>query len=221
MLKLATSPIWHLQTYIANLLCAKESNSTPVLPPKKSNSTPFLPPKKSNSTLLLPPKKSNSTPLLQLPGELRNKIYRLVLTAPTPLRLECSSFGPPILACDPNRSVPSEFNQLKNVNKCLYNEVAGLELKFNKIVVNAPVGEHPVGAFLSWRSKLSTASKGWIGGVTLMYESPEHSELIEPDWLRLLVPYFAGFPIGGPFCPEKVTVRLRNKQIKSNMGTHI
>lgn len=69
---------------------------------------------------------SNSAPLFRLPGELRNKIYRLVLTAPTALRLEWISFGQLILTCDPKNGIPGEFNQLKFVNKYLYSEVAEL-----------------------------------------------------------------------------------------------
>ncbi|KAF2676625.1 hypothetical protein K458DRAFT_410328 [Lentithecium fluviatile CBS 122367] len=85
---------------------------------------------------------------LQLPGELRNRIYSHALTAPSGLQCDASplrSRNPPSKPPSSNThseripespvlgAVPTKFNQLQYVNRQLRKETKGLELKFNSI----------------------------------------------------------------------------------------
>jgi hypothetical protein len=72
---------------------------------------------------------------LALPGEIRNMIYRLVLTSETPLHIVTPSVVSRPMLCAAHIDqidVPKDFNQLKFVCRQLYTETADLELKFNK-----------------------------------------------------------------------------------------
>lgn len=97
--------------------------------------------------------------LSALPGEIRNRIYEYALTCSTELRYiedvtakqskpilyqapqDCTCIGGYVMVEEytiPRKCVlhakPTEFNQLKYVNRKLYEETAGLELKLNPLV---------------------------------------------------------------------------------------
>ncbi|KAI4607599.1 hypothetical protein J4E83_009496 [Alternaria metachromatica] len=87
---------------------------------------------------------STESPLLKLPGELRNKIYELVLTSPSPLYLHSPEAPRQVVRHSENLGAlgtPSpvkryvEFNMLKYVNRQLYSETAGLDFKYNSFKI--------------------------------------------------------------------------------------
>lgn len=118
----------------------------------------------------------DSLRLLQLPSELRNKIYKLVLTSDKPIHLI-----PPLndVASKRNRHyllthsqassslLSTELNQLKYANKQLYSEVRLLELKFKTLTValgEESSGRFPAEQFLKWLTVLHPSKLPWIKG---------------------------------------------------------
>jgi hypothetical protein len=117
--------------------------------------------------------------LLQLPAELRNKIFELALTHTNwgdGLRLHVPSNNTKrfLYACSEqhesiHRAV--EVNQLKYVNKQLWKETAGLEVKYNSVIVCArQFRERPTVTLLQWLSKICTTKLPWIKMVVIKYE---------------------------------------------------
>ncbi|KAI4953036.1 hypothetical protein J4E86_006575 [Alternaria arbusti] len=87
---------------------------------------------------------STESPLLKLPGELRNKIYELALSSPSPLYLHSPEAPRQVVRHSENLGAlgtPSpvkryvEFNMLKYVNRQLYSETAGLDFKYNSFKI--------------------------------------------------------------------------------------
>ncbi|KAF1916022.1 hypothetical protein BDU57DRAFT_538363 [Ampelomyces quisqualis] len=116
---------------------------------------------------------SNAFNLLQLPPELRNTIYEMALTFDKSLHLlldVISGSKWSRLLTHPHissRLGPTEFNQLKYVNKQLYSEVALLELKFSDLVAIISDDNHPAEVFMQWLSVLHPRKLAWIKTVTL------------------------------------------------------
>jgi hypothetical protein len=133
---------------------------------------------------------ANSFPFLRLPAELRNTIYELALTAPKPLSQkipvryhegecgECERVEErPFLyhydePDDPVTGSPSpiEFNQLKYVNKQIYAETVGLELKYNDIALDMFVdrgGASPAERLVEWLSSMPTTKRSWIKTISV------------------------------------------------------
>jgi hypothetical protein len=124
---------------------------------------------------------------LCLPGELRNRIYSLVLDAPIALLHREPQDGGRAFLVDskivshaPNdRS--TEFNQLKYVCKQLYNETADLELRLNDIIVCATSHEtRPADHLVKWLSSFPAAKLSWIRTITVTYELPTETNLLVP-----------------------------------------
>ncbi|KAF2244828.1 hypothetical protein BU26DRAFT_568823 [Trematosphaeria pertusa] len=116
--------------------------------------------------------------LLQLPAELRNHIYEYVLTAPDGLQYERRKIWaepPKTFLCLPKfASEAIEFNQLKYVNRQLYNETAGLELKFNPIAFPSWLDEDlpPPGCqFLLFMGRLDTPKRSILRTIILLPET--------------------------------------------------
>ncbi|KAF2659521.1 hypothetical protein K491DRAFT_689131 [Lophiostoma macrostomum CBS 122681] len=135
---------------------------------------------------------------LQLPPELRNRIYSFALQSPTgTLRLECSSHrhgrdreiektGYTSKATKPMKSVylhendcdsplrllrrRPEFNQLKYVCRSLYHETAGIELHFNEILLaqRRYRDRDPVEQYHTLLSHLSPSRLTWLRTITLV-----------------------------------------------------
>jgi hypothetical protein len=71
-----------------------------------------------------------------------------------------------------------EYNQLKFVCRKLYAETAGLELKYNDIVICGDAGlsdEGPARKFLQWREDFDPAKLSWLKlkTITLTFKIPE------------------------------------------------
>ncbi|KAF2272190.1 uncharacterized protein EI97DRAFT_233526 [Westerdykella ornata] len=88
-------------------------------------------------------------PLLRLPPELRTMIYEYALSSPDGYlhyrESQSNDLSPPkpvFCVLDSNnssktpskRAIPDEFNQLKYVNRKLYQETAGTEVRYNTLV---------------------------------------------------------------------------------------
>jgi hypothetical protein len=99
---------------------------------------------------------STPFPLFRLPGELRNRVYELVLTSSEPLRYSVYSADqvekPVLGVATTSDRVAVEFNQLKYVNKALYAECAGLEIKYSDISFGSYIneGKPPGYQFIAW-----------------------------------------------------------------------
>jgi hypothetical protein len=126
-----------------------------------------------------------------LSGETRNQIYEYVLTSSSRIRYfdnTGTSRSKPIFyeskgcfdsggefdesATQRNRTVhipPSEFNQLKYVNRQLYKETAGLELKYNKLDFVAPVGIlEPCGRqLINFMTRMMPSMHAWLTTITI------------------------------------------------------
>jgi len=111
--------------------------------------------------------------LLRLTAELRNTIYELTLTAPRSLhhrKPDAVGKKPCLYLHDVpgDNENPIEYNQLKYVNKQLYAETAGLELKFNDITFSEGSGYAlPSQALIDWVSSMSIAKRSWIKIVSI------------------------------------------------------
>lgn len=65
---------------------------------------------------------------------------------------------------------PIEYNQLKYVNRQLWAEKAGLELKFNDIAFDINPDHLPLSDLLTaWVSSISVAKRSWIKTITIRY----------------------------------------------------
>ncbi|KAI4667099.1 uncharacterized protein J4E79_001783 [Alternaria viburni] len=119
---------------------------------------------------------ANTSFLLDLPAELRNTIYQLALTHSEPLHYRMPKDGEdkpylyhreaPFQQGDDEKLV--EYNQLKYVNKQLYAETAGLELKFNDVTLSESSGhESPSDMLTAWVSSISIAKRSWIKTISI------------------------------------------------------
>lgn len=126
-------------------------------------------------------------PLLNLPAELRNKIYKYTLTCDNGLHVRTLAFPSQRLAWrhilvashDKALGVPyasSEFNQLKYVHKQLYFETAYSELKYNDITATSRImGDTPPGEqFLAWLRTVPPLFRHWMAGMSIVLaEDPD------------------------------------------------
>ncbi|KAF1916042.1 hypothetical protein BDU57DRAFT_515881 [Ampelomyces quisqualis] len=110
--------------------------------------------------------------LLQYPGEIRNLIYRFVLSSPYPLHYYASeTFGCPGLLCEPGRQdLKRHVNQLKYVNHQLHTETSDLELRFNDVYISQEelgwVGRN-AGAIFPFLEDIRAPRLSWLKTVTI------------------------------------------------------
>ncbi|KAF2445965.1 hypothetical protein P171DRAFT_484622 [Karstenula rhodostoma CBS 690.94] len=123
--------------------------------------------------------------LFKLPAELRNKVYKYVLTSDNPLSCIVSpgintNRKPKIIPSQSNirrielrtAAARPSFNQLQFVNRQLHHETASLELKFNPIrfplnVVGRRTDTTPMQSLLALRAAYSPAKFSWLSDVRL------------------------------------------------------
>jgi len=131
---------------------------------------------------------ASTSPLLCLPAELRNTIYELALTHTKPLHYRKPEgdedksylYLPEAPSQQMHDEKPVEYNQLKYVNKQLWAETAGLELKFNDIAFDINPDHLPSSELLTaWVSSISVAKRSWIKTITIRYGNmaPEQKDL--------------------------------------------
>jgi hypothetical protein len=125
---------------------------------------------------------ASSSFLLELPAELRNTICQFALTHSKSLHYynpENVGDRPYLYLRDiPSQQVddkkPVEYNQLKYVNKQLYAETAGLELKHNDITLSerSERFEHtsPCEVLSDWLSSISHTKRFWIKTIAIRCE---------------------------------------------------
>lgn len=137
------------------------------------------------------PAMSTTIGFSNLPGEVRSQIYEYVLTSSSRLRYfdnTGTSRPKPIFyeskgcfdsggefdesATQHGSTLPispPEFNQLKYVNRQLYKETAGLELKYNELDFVAPVGSvEPCGRqLINFMTYLKPSMHAWLTTVTV------------------------------------------------------
>ncbi|KAF2823019.1 hypothetical protein CC86DRAFT_423112 [Ophiobolus disseminans] len=121
-----------------------------------------------------------TSPLLRLPAELRNHIYKLVLTSSNVfedgLRLGVTWYRTTAFLFDCTEKYQSlnhstTVNQLKYVNKQLYKETAGLELKYNSLVICArDWDEKPAEQLVKWLATFTPSKVAWIKKVVIKAE---------------------------------------------------
>jgi hypothetical protein len=161
------------------------------------------------------------SPLLRLPGELRNRIFEFALTAPRSLIVYIGNSTRPVLYLPADEDHPEvaipyittpdqqvsydhgcySYNQLKLVNKQLYQETKGLELKFNSLrvlgrVYDIPEWHMPNLSFFIER--LSPEKKGWISSLIIDMGPPisgKRSARLHGQYLASL--FRQTFGIGG------------------------
>ncbi|KAF1916021.1 hypothetical protein BDU57DRAFT_538362 [Ampelomyces quisqualis] len=124
---------------------------------------------------------TNHFRLLDLPAELRNKIFEYALTCPNGLHVRTLAIPSKRLAWrhillaahDQHLDLLSrsnEFNQLKFVNKQLYLETAHTELKHNNITAttkyNGDLG--PGYQFIAWVRAVPPEKRAWLAGATVV-----------------------------------------------------
>jgi hypothetical protein len=128
---------------------------------------------------------TDHSPFLNLPGELRNAIYELVLHEPDGLQyVDCAS-NKPILKTRDRPATSS--NQLKFVNRQLYQETPGLELLHNVVALVPDSASSTAGEqFLSFTSTLSVRKSIWLTRVTL-YDDPTPADRVAiPESLEMM-----------------------------------
>jgi hypothetical protein len=96
--------------------------------------------------------------LLALPGELRNRIYELALTANKPLPYIGSpeGFNGIVLVEQGSRNA---FNQIKNVCQELTRDTADLELQFNEILIVGTPATMPTERLGEMRLRLTSRAE--------------------------------------------------------------
>ena len=121
---------------------------------------------------------ASTSPLLDLPAELRNTIYGLALTHSKPLHYRKPKgdgdksylYLPEAPSQQVHDQKPVEYNQLKYVNKQLYAETAGLELKFNDITFDIiPYSLRSSDLLTAWVTSISVAKRSWIKTITIRH----------------------------------------------------
>ncbi|PSN61508.1 hypothetical protein BS50DRAFT_578496 [Corynespora cassiicola Philippines] len=154
--------------------------------------------------------------LLRLPGELRNMIYKLALTAPHGLRCRWhKGFNrrkrrPVLLVNSRNNQVLHEANQLKYVSHFLYKETAGLESKYNDVIFDS-VSKEFSGAksgFDMFVNSCTPSKLSWLKMATIGEKTEgitaDFMEWFEPEAMPHIMRLFE-------FCAShpEITVRYR------------
>jgi hypothetical protein len=113
--------------------------------------------------------------LFKLPGELRNRILEYALTSSEPLRYNSpmgsssrSSFYVSLTKPD-GTMISHEFNVIKYVNRQLYAETAGLEIKLNTLHFSFQIGIEwsPAQHFFSFICFLAPTKRMWLRHVVV------------------------------------------------------
>jgi hypothetical protein len=118
---------------------------------------------------------ADASTLFEIPGEIRNRILEYALTSSTPLQ-----YNPPIdddsrpsfcvSSTKPDGTMVShEFNVIKYVNRQLYAETAGLEIKLNTLHFSSQEGirSSPTQHLISFVCLLTPIKKGWLHNVVV------------------------------------------------------
>ncbi|KAF1944321.1 hypothetical protein EJ02DRAFT_98722 [Clathrospora elynae] len=122
-------------------------------------------------------------PFLRLPGELRNRICEYSLT--TTEVLQFTEHRGKARLLDPANKV-KDFNKLKYVCRQLYKETAGLEVKFNTVVIrfdfsSSPKRE-PARIFGTFLTTCAPSKVSWFADIILKSSHSGHNlnDLLEP-----------------------------------------
>lgn len=125
-----------------------------------------------------------SSKVFRLPGELRNKVYKHVLSSPTPLLLVTGNKGLTVLSSQEYDDTPREFNKLQYVNTQLLLETSGIEILFNdiKIARQHEEDQTPGVVFLDWVATLPRGQRVRLDGCTIIladefYTQPENRDI--------------------------------------------
>jgi hypothetical protein len=113
---------------------------------------------------------SHAPSLLDLPAELCNEIYGLVLTAPYGLRVRRApgasrNMQKPVMS--ENGGSEQSINQLKYVNRQLHAETAGLEIRFNTITFNTQKPRAATRRFFQFTLKCAPNKLKWLRNVVI------------------------------------------------------
>ncbi|KAF2240957.1 hypothetical protein BU26DRAFT_572195 [Trematosphaeria pertusa] len=137
--------------------------------------------------------KNSSSRLLQLPGELRNRIYEYVLTDPSPLGLQYSEqfvggtcISKPWLKPRFEGMRDKEITKIKYVCRKLYAETAGLEIKFNSLRFSD--SECPARMFKDFLAICSPSKAAWIRTVVLRLGDYSHCISVLQENIDTLLP---------------------------------
>jgi len=137
---------------------------------------------------------STPCPSLRLPGELRNRVYELVLTSSEPLRYSTKSADQvekPVLGVEIiSDRVAVEVNQLKYVNKGFYAECAGLEIKSSDIYFGSYTNEDkpPGYQFMAWVDTMTPAKQLWLNNKTTITLQDPYSATKKPAFRLQSIP---------------------------------
>jgi hypothetical protein len=120
---------------------------------------------------------SACSPLLELPGELRNRIWQYALTTENGLDMVWVSHrrSPQLFARGRDAAEDEgrvEFNQLKYTCHALHKETAGWEAKFNRVVVCTHAADpRPVELFGNFLATCAPAKAAWFTDLDLVFET--------------------------------------------------
>jgi hypothetical protein len=125
------------------------------------------------------------SPLLRLPAELRNRIYELLFHVPSGVTLDwvAGKSGrrrkPVILSKDDGRLV----NQSKYASRQLYQETAGIEIKYSTLALDDSSIHLPITRFFQFTMRCCAETLQWLKRVVIHVgaETQETNALI---WLR-------------------------------------
>jgi hypothetical protein len=167
------------------------------------------------------------SPLLKLPSELRNHIYQLVLSSERILQFESWETSPAYITevvaaaksdaprvhkdhppphfveCGRGIRLAGGFNQLKYSCHQLYNETAGLEVKFNCVTFFDCSDSYATPAFLRFINECSPKKVEWFTDINLEVV-PERTV----DLDMLVEPLASLLPIA-EFCRKHPKIKVR------------
>lgn len=164
---------------------------------------------------------SESTPFFRLPGELRNKIYRYVLTSPEPLycnlfimddldrakgiTVGSFFFTDHLLGYEEDKE-PSElvFNKLKYVNRKLHRETKGLELIYNTISFGHFDIIRAVNSLFHFTATVTPTKLSWISTVVIRSDDRCPSHVTESGVLTECI----GLPMLAMFCKQNPHINV-------------
>lgn len=120
-----------------------------------------------------------SANLFGLPGELRNTVYKHVLSSPAPLLLVMGNAGVPIITSQDCDEFPREFNKLQYVNKQMNLETSDMESRANDIKVPRvqEEDETPGVFFLIWVGLMTSKQLAWLDGCTIILADEYYAQL--------------------------------------------
>jgi hypothetical protein len=99
-------------------------------------------------------------------------IYALALSSATPLHLHRATSKKKAVLCIPGALLSGEvdFNQLKYANRQHDSETAGLEIKYNDVIIEACSLLDQAGHQLAhWLSTMTASRRSWLRTITLSH----------------------------------------------------